>query len=551
MSEVHNLNQILEEIIEDERISTSKNRKVSQAEIRQMLQERQKLTTADDPSRMPLGEALVQQGLISAEQLQEGLEAQLENGGKLGSILIQLGFISDQDLLQFLATQHATKSTDLFDVNIREEVLNLLPFRIIRTHKVLPLEVEDHAIHLAMENPKDFAAINEVEFFTGKRVNASVVPSYQIDLAIEYLDEKGTQAFSGSDIRQILQVPVATKNLLHQLVTARGFDLILSADSPPCIRFTHSLKKLSMPAITPDECVAHAKTLMDERQWQTLLSDKQVQFVVTNDQLGRFRVNAYRQRDTVSLAIRYLQYDCPSCATLGLPGWLEDCAGKRQGLIIFASPPGQGKTTTLAAMVETINNRGGRNIITLEDPIEYLYTPKNCAISQRQIGRDVNSFAEGLRTIYRQSPDVIVISEIRDYETLKMALEASTSGHLVLTTVPATSVIDGLNDMLTLIPQHLQARARQQLANALILLFCQRLLPGKDRALMVVAHEKLVTSNRVKQLVSEGTIEQLKTESQTQAEDFSSLETDLMRLLEEQKITAEDALLCGFDQMTH
>ena len=541
MPEIHNLNHILEEIIEDERVSASKNKKVSQAEIKQMLLDRQKLAASGSHLRRSIGEALMEQGLISNEQLQKGLEVQSQKGGKLGSILVRLGYIANANLLQFLATEHGTKSTDLFELNISQEVLNLLPARIIRSHRVLPLKVEGDAIHLAMENPKDVTAISEVEFFTGRKIIATVAPSYQIDLAIESLDENGYRDFSGNDVRQILQIPVATENLLRQLVAAKGCELMLTAGSPPLLRTTRVLERLSMPVVTAGECIGYAKTLTNENQWRDLLSHKQVQFVLNYNQLGRFRVNMYQQQDTVSLTIRYINQNRLSFADLGLPGWLQDFARKQQGLIIFASPPRQGKTTTLAAMIDVINSHGNRNIITLEDPIEYLHTPRNSALSQRQIGKDANTFVEGLQNIYKQSPDVIAISEAADYETLQKAFAAATTGHLVLTTLPAANITAGLSDMLALFPPHLQSRARQQLAQALLIVFWQRLLPGRDPDADVVAYEKLIASKRVQHLICEGNIDPLSIDNQLNAEDFCSLETSLLKLVKEHKITAEVA----------
>lgn len=538
MMEIHNLSEILEEIIEDERLGTARNRKLSQAEIKQMLLERQKLAAPNGQSRKPLGEALVEEGLISAEQLQEALRSQAQQGDKLDSILIQLGYISNKELLQFLTTQHGIESADLFDLNISQEALDLLPARILRTHRVLPLKVEADLIHLAMEDPEKAAAISEVEFFTGKKVFPTVIPSYQIDLAIEYLDKEGHQTFSGREIRQSLQGPAMTENLLQQLVTAKGCDLILTAGSPPWIRLTRGLEKLSLPAITPSECIACAQTLMDGNRWKDFLNRKQIQYILDHNHLGRFRINVYKQKDTVSLTIRYINHDRLQFGALGLPDWLQEFTHQRQGLILLASPPRQGKTTTLAAMIDTINTHGNRNIITLEDPIEYLHTPKNGALSQIQIGKDAGSFAKGLQHIYRQSPDVIAISEIRDFDTLKIALDAAATGHLVLTTVSAANVTEALHSMLTLFPQHLQTRARQQIARTLLVAFWQELLPGEAGNTDIVVYEKLITSETVQNLIREGNLDLLRMKGQIAEEDFCALETTLSRLVAERKISA-------------
>lgn len=545
MSELYDMAKMLGEIIEDEKVDSSKHRKVSQEEIKSILLEKRRLPArSGDRSKIPLGESLVQEGLLTPEQLQHALKIQTQRGQKLGSILVGLGYISDDALLSFLGQQYGIETSSLVDVCIKEDVMGVIPSSIILKHRVLPLKVEARSINLAMESPSDFTAIREVEFFTGKRVNPIIVPSYHMDLAIKCLKEKGAIVFSGIEVQQATGAgPPVVANLLEYLVGSNGSDMLITADVPPSVKVGNSLKRVNMPPISADQCVAYAKNLMNERQWEDFLKSKEIDFAIEFDNIGRFRINVYRQKDSVSLAIRRITNTILSFASLGLPAWLEEFVLKPQGLVLVTAPTGHGKTTTVAALINVINKNRSCNIITLEDPIEYVYQPQKSNINQREVGSDTNSFSEGLRRIFRQAPDVIVIGELRDQETFEIALRAASTGHLVLSTMHSNNATSTIDSMVNRFPQHLQGQVRHHLAEALLLVFSQRLVVAKKEDSLVLAYEKLISSFRIRNFIRENKTHQIRSQIQTEADDFASLDVCLNRLLREGKISAKDALL--------
>jgi twitching motility protein PilT len=542
MAEAFDLGKMLEEIMDDEKISVSKNRKVSQDEIKKMLLDRQKNLARQGrrQTRLQLGEALEREGVISTEQLHSALKLQSQKGGKIGSILVEMGVLTEDDLLSFLGKQHGLQSTSLLDLEISEDLMSLLPSRVIFKHRILPLRMEGRTLDLGIENPNELTAIHEVEFLTGKRVRPVIIPSYQMELAIKYIEEKGGGIFSGHDIQSSLKGTMTIRTLLEQLVSADATDLLVTAGVPPTVRANTTLRRTSLPSLSPDQCVAYAKALMTERQWEDFLNRRELDFAIEYDNLGRFRVNTYRQKNTVSIAIRRVMQGSLGCEALGIPTWLEEFAMKPQGLVIVTAPTGHGKTTTLAAMVDVINRTRRCNIITLEDPIEYLHKPVKSNINQREVGTDTASFSEGLRRIFRQNPDVIMIGEVRDQETFEIAARAASTGHLVLTSTHAPNATAAIENMVNCLPHHLQMEVRLQLSDALLVVFAQRLIPSKDGTRVYLAYEKLINSYRIKNFIRDNRVHQIRTQIQQEADDFASIDFCLAKLLNEGKITIED-----------
>jgi|GEM_PF-27600 len=544
MPETYELSRMLEDILEDEKVSSSKSKKVSQDEIKKLLLEKRKpVTEGSGKGSMRIGDALVNAGVITLEQLQIALKQQSQKGGRIGSILIELGYITDEVLLEQLNRQRGYKGISLVDTELSEDLLSLLPSTVIIKHRVLPLKVEGRTLTLGMDDPNNAAALHEVEFLTGKRVNPIVIPSYQLDMAVMYIEEKGASFFSGSEIKNLFKGPGTIQTLLEYLVDSSGSDLFVTEGVPPSVKLHGSLQRSNLPALTSDQCVAYGKSLMTEIQWEDFLRHKELDFAVQYDCIGRFRVNAYRQRNTVSLSVRRIADNIHSFEKLGLPAWMEEQILKPQGLILITAPTGHGKTTTITALLDAINRKQACNIITLEDPVEYVHKPVKSNINQREVGRDTNSFSEGMRRIFRQAPDVVFIGELRDAETFEIALRAASTGQLVMSTMHASSATSTIDSMVNRFPQHAQGRVRQQLADALLFIFSQRLIPAQGGKGRVLAYEKLINSYRVKNLIRENKVPQIRTQMQAEADDFASIDVCLLKLMREGKISAESALL--------
>jgi twitching motility protein PilT len=202
-------------------------------------------------------------------------------------------------------------------------------------------------------------------------------------------------------------------SLLKLVLDFKGTDLLITAGVPPSIRVDSDLKRLSMSAVTPEEMHEYTEEILTKEQQEIFEREKEIDFAISVPDTGRFRMNMYRQRNSISLAARFIVEDIPSLKQLVLPEWIKDYALKKQGFILIAGPTGHGKTTTMSALVDVINSNRKCNIVTLEDPIEYLHRHKKSNINQREVGVDTESFAVGLKHVFRQDPDVIIIGEMR------------------------------------------------------------------------------------------------------------------------------------------
>ncbi len=330
--------------------------------------------------------------------------------------------------------------------------------------------------------------------------------------------------------------------LCQVLIQAHASDLLLVAGAPPSIKKNNEIVRLDSPFLTPQQVNRYAQDLMSDAQWAQFTEEKALDFAVTRPEFGRFRINVYRQRSSISIAIRHVIEEIPPLSELGLPAWIESFALKSQGLILVTGPNGHGKTTTLAAMVDIINSRRRRNIITIEDPIEYLHRHKESNVNQREVGLDTPSFHEGLRHVFREAPDVIMIGEMRDRDSIAIALEAADTGHLVMSSMHATNAVMAINRIIDVFPDENQQQIRVQLADNLLLLLNQRLVECKNGQGRVLAYEKLSNSYRVSNLIREGKEHQIRALLQSGSEEFSSLDAHLSQLVRSGRISREDAL---------
>ncbi|MCE5241833.1 MAG: PilT/PilU family type 4a pilus ATPase [Desulfobacteraceae bacterium] len=541
MPKAYELRSLLEEILEDEKAADVRGAKLSQTEIERMVREQQDRKAGKKRGpQIRLGETLAQLGLVTPGQIEEALSLQAAKGGRIGSLLVEQGHIGVEQLIAALEIQHGVKGVDLSRTTAGEKAMRLLQLSTMMKHRVIPLRAEDNIIKLAMEDPGNLSAVNDVEFITGMRVEPVVAPSYQMDTALGSLEQNEGRAVFLSKTGS--EGPLTIHTVLELFVSSKASDLLVSAGVPPSFRLLGELHRTELPAVSAEQCVAFAKALMTEKQWEQFLCGKELDFALGYPALGRFRVSAYRQRNTISLALRRIPDVIPDRRSLGLPDWLEPLALRPQGLIVFAAPAGHGKTTSLHATIDVINKNRRCNVITLEDPVEYLQTPRKSNINQREIGTDTNTFAEGLKRVLRQAPDVIVVGEMRDGETIETAVGAAASGCLVLSAIHAPNTTSAIDGMLHLVPRHAQARIRQQLSQALVLVLSQRLIPGKKAGALVLAHEKLVNSYRIGNLIREGKEHQIRAQSRQEADDFASLDACLVNLIREGKLTRDEVV---------
>ena len=289
------------------------------------------------------------------------------------------------------------------------------------------------------------------------------------------------------------------KAILQQMVQLNASDLHLKVGRPPTLRVNGDLSPLPLPALRPEDLTALAKELMTPKQVKEFSEYREADFATGVPGIGRFRVNAYQQRGTIAFALRTIPHTAKSCGELNLPAVVEEISMRPRGLVLVTGITGSGKSTALASMIQHINERRYANIITIEDPIEFLHRDNRCHINQREVGTDTGSFAQALRRVLRQDPDVILLGEIRDLDTLETALKAADTGHLVFSTLHTTDATQTINRVLSFYPPHQQGEVRFSLASALQAVISLRLVPRADRAGRIPAVEVLINTAAVRQ----------------------------------------------------
>jgi twitching motility protein PilT len=330
---------------------------------------------------------------------------------------------------------------------------------------------------------------------------------------------------------------------LGRLVQMYASDLLLSCGSPPRIRKDGRLELLdpSEPALTPADTERLLKDILEPADWKVLRRRRQVDFAFTWQDRVRIRGNAYYQRDSLAAAFRLLPLEIPGFELLGLPESVHRLMERRQGLILVTGPTGSGKSTTLAAMVDNINKTRPYHIITFEDPIEYIHKHRLSVVDQRQVGDDTPSFAEGLRSAFREDPDVVLIGEMRDLDTISTALTIAETGHLVLATLHTNDASSAINRIVDSYIGAQQQQIRVQLAGCLAGVIYQQLIPaiGGGR---VAAFEVLLANLAVRSMIKEGKTDQIRSVLQTSLREGSqTLERSLNGLLRAGMISEKDA----------
>jgi twitching motility protein PilT len=290
--------------------------------------------------------------------------------------------------------------------------------------------------------------------------------------------------------------------LLHMLTELDGSDLHVKAGAPPRIRVDGSLGALeNEPRFTAEDTKALVDAILPAQLRHIFEDQHEADFAYSVPGLGRFRVNAFLQRGSVALAIRRVRTHADGIEELGLPDVVRRLADEQRGLVLVTGPTGSGKTTTLAAMIDHINHTRSCHVITIEDPIEFLHKDDLAAVDQREVGFDTDTFTSAMRVILRQDPDVILIGEMRDQETIYTALTAAETGHLVFSTLHTTTATETVNRIVDMFPPHQQGQIRVSLAAALKGTVCQRLISRADGRGRIPAVEVMVVNGRVQQAI--------------------------------------------------
>jgi twitching motility protein PilT len=331
--------------------------------------------------------------------------------------------------------------------------------------------------------------------------------------------------------------------LLQAMVSRNASDLHIKAGSPPVVRVDGELELLDEPALSPEDTKDAAASIMTDKQIRRFSEHNEIDFAYSAPNVGRFRVNIYRQRGSISVAMRQVATAIPSFEDLHLPEIIKRLALEPRGLVLVTGTTGSGKTTTLAAMIDHINNTLRRHIVTIEDPIEVLHKDRKAIINQREIGLDTESYASGLKYVLRQDPDDILIGEMRDLETVSAALTAAQTGHFVMSTLHTIDATETINRIIDFFPLHQQKQVRIMLAGTLRGIVSQRLLPRADGQGRVPAVEVMVMTNRIRDFVLDADATHNIGQAIKEGEFYGMQTFDqaLLKLYEEGLITLHDA----------
>jgi twitching motility protein PilT len=350
---------------------------------------------------------------------------------------------------------------------------------------------------------------------------------------------------ANTDSRKVLT------ELLTKTIELGASDLHLRVDSPPQVRINGKLQPLEgYDVLRPDDAKNLACSFLSDEQERLFAKKRELDFSIGLEGLSRFRVNIFNQKETIGAVYRAIPYLIRTFEDLGLPPVVADLCRKPRGLVLVTGPTGSGKSTTLATMIDRINTSRHEHILTIEDPIEFLHTHKSCVVSQRELGSDTFSFAEALRSGLRQDPDVVLVGEMRDLETIEMALRVAETGHLTLATLHTNTAASTITRIIDVFPANQQPQIRTQLSNVLEGIMCQALLPNSAGTGRVMAMEILIPNSAVRNLIREDKIHQIYSMMQTGNDKFGmqTLNQSLAGLYRKRDITLETALAISSNQ---
>ena len=337
--------------------------------------------------------------------------------------------------------------------------------------------------------------------------------------------------------------------IVKRAIEMEASDIHITVGIPPTARINGELVHVIEEVLTPEDTKSLVLEAIDEKQKAKLTQDGELDLSYSAEGIGRLRINAFKQRNSYSMAIRIINLTIPSMDDLGLPDVVQKLAKTRRGLILVTGPTGSGKSTTLASMIDQINHDRSGHILTLEDPIEYLHKHNKSIVNQREIGLDSDSFSNALRAALRQDPDVILVGEMRDLETISIAITAAETGHLVLSTLHTLGAAKTIDRVIDVFPPHQQQQVKTQLSSVLEGIISQQLLPTKDGNGRVASFEILVGTPAIRSLIREGKTHQIQTMLQTGTKHgMETMDMFLLKIYKAGKISKDSLLSYAIDK---
>ncbi len=497
-----------------------------------------------------LGEHLVDRKVLSRSQLEAVLAQEADTGVPFSKLVVAEHLVSERDLVGAVAHQLGYGFWDPVTTPIQPVVRGLVPEALARQHQVIAVDIgTDGDLLVASGDPANQVSLAAIKEATGWAARPLLVSPSDLARALELEYGPGPEAASGrpstaADDDDVSGGRLHLNSLLTEMMALDASDLHLSAGRPPSVRVHGAIRPLEghEPMIGSDlrELVYG---ILTQRQRERFEGEKELDTSHTVPGLGRFRVNVFQQRDSVGAVLRAIPFKVRPLAELGIPATVEQFAHLPRGLVLVTGPTGSGKSTTLASLIDMINSATPSHIMTVEDPIEFLHDHKRAVVNQREVGVDTNSFAEALKHVLRQDPDVILVGEMRDLETIATALTAAETGHLVFGTLHTQDAPQSVDRVIDVFPSHQQQQIRVQLAAALQGVVTQQLVPTARGGGRAVATEVMVVTSAIRNLIREGKVHQIYSSMQAGGQyGMQTMDQSLAQLVRDGAITLDAAL---------
>ena len=492
-----------------------------------------------------VGEFLVSRKVLSRDVLEEALVREAETGIPLTKLLASEGLVGERDLIAAIGAHLGIPVWDSDRDPVPSIVAGMLPLAMAQRLRAVAVGLNSTQLRVAMEDPTNHSAIEQISKETGWSVEAVLAAAADISLAIEVLynvdDAPAAEATAGEEAPP---PELHLNSLLAEMVSYGASDLHISAGLPPCIRIDGSLRPMEgYDVLTASETRRLVYGILAQRQREKFEEELELDTSHSVPNAGRFRLNVFLQKDSVGAVLRAIPFKIVPLDKLGVPAVVGDLANLPRGLVLVCGPTGSGKSTTLASVVDIVNMTRADHIMTVEDPIEFVHSSKRSVVNQREVGEDTRSFAAALKHVLRQDPDVILVGEMRDLETISTALTAAETGHLVFGTLHTQDAPQSIDRVIDVFPAHQQQQIRVQLAAALQAVVCQQLLPrlgGKGRG---VACEVLIATPAIRNMIREGKVHQIYSAMQGGGKyGMQTMDQSLADLVRNSKISLEVAL---------
>ncbi|HUR23398.1 MAG TPA: PilT/PilU family type 4a pilus ATPase [Acidimicrobiales bacterium] len=512
-----------------------------------------------------LGELLIERKVLSRDTLEELLEREAAEGVPLSKLLLADAVVGEKDLVAAVATQVGIPFVDFDHTAVNPTLDRLIPAELARRHLAVAVDLDGADLLVAMVDPSDRDAVTEIEQATAWSVRPAIALRGELRRivasmyggeadedgggAVEVQVEAGSgeEAVNGGGQGSQGGMPVAelhVNEMLERVVDLGGSDLHLTTGRHPSVRIHGDIKELTeFPVMNGSEIRRMIFAILTQKQRERFENDLELDTSHSVPGIGRFRVNVFLQRDSVGSVMRVIPFDVVPFDKLGLPKSALQFAHLPRGLVLVTGPTGSGKSTTLASMIDIINAEKPCHIMTVEDPIEFLHNHKMAIVNQREVGEDTQSFAGALKHVLRQDPDVILVGEMRDLETISTALTAAETGHLVFATLHTQDAPQSVDRIIDVFPSHQQQQVRVQLASSLQGIVTQQLIPTVGSRGRAVAVEVLVATPAVRNLIREGKTHQIYSAMQAGGQyGMQTMDMSLATLVKDGKIPKDLAV---------